>query len=100
MDVARRAGAAARIFDILGWVILFVGGLAGIINFATFIGLAGTDFWPALGIFVGGSIVIVIYTALAWASITLATAVAGYISKRVEAEPPAAGAEPPTASAE
>jgi hypothetical protein len=99
MDVASRAGTAARIFDILGWVVLIIGGIAGIMNFAGFIVLAtgsfetfsGETFWPALGLFVVGTILIVIYTALLWASITLATAVAGYISKRVDAPPAPTG---------
>ena len=105
MNVVRRAATAARIFDILATVVLvfggllvvgqLVGGIAFVIASAdsgsesesglgsgitVLLGLAGTFF---------GVILTAIVTAINWAVITLATAVAGYIAQRSRESSPA-----------
>lgn len=95
MNVQRRAAAAARIFDVLATVVLIFGGLLTLAQvvggIAFLVGWAGSGssgsefdafaFFVPLGTFVG-AITTVIVTAITWAVITLATAVAGYVAQR------------------
>lgn len=83
VNVAAKAQKVATIFDILAILVLVVGGLAaGFVLLASFIGAVSDSssiaFFPGLllALFIG------VYTALTWASITLATVVAGYIANR------------------
>ena len=90
MNVQRRAAAAARIFDIIATVVLVFGGLlvlAQIVGGTAYL-IASADSESGLnpvvitaGIVVG-VVLIAIVTAVYWATITLATAVAGYIAQR------------------
>jgi uncharacterized membrane protein len=85
INVKQRANVAARIFDILGWVVLVVGSLSALIFVLVAIfGLFGDNKTQAFFAGMGGALGAVVYTALMWASITLATAVAGYVSQRSE----------------
>jgi predicted MFS family arabinose efflux permease len=84
-QVAKRAGTAARIFDTVAWIVVVLGTIAAI---GTFIGGAFSD-EGFEGFLYGTSIAVLIavYTAITWASITLATAVAGYIANRSQEHP-------------
>ena len=85
INVKQRANVAARIFDILGWVVLIVGSLSAIVFvLVAIVGLFGDNGAQAFFAGIAGAVGVVVYTALMWASITLATAVAGYVSQRSE----------------
>ena len=81
MNVHIRAQFVARIFDVLAWVILGIGGLAGIYGIVAFFGA------PAEGLLI--LLVVAVQTAIAWAVISLAAVVAGYIAHRTASDAPA-----------
>lgn len=90
MNVQRRAAAAARIFDIIATVVLVFGGLLVLAQIAGgiayLIASADSESGPGsmvitVGIVVG-VVVVAIVTAVYWATVTLATAIAGYIAQR------------------
>jgi len=74
MNVHVRAQFVARIFDILAWAILVIGGIA------VLYGVVWLFDTPAEGLFI--VVVALIQTALAWAGVSLAAIVAGYIAHR------------------
>ena len=84
MNVAARAAGVARIFDILAWIVLVVFGLAtGIGLLAAIVVLFSEGFAEFLFVLlyaVGAAV----YGALTWASVSLATVVAGYIAQKSE----------------
>jgi hypothetical protein len=82
-DITTRARLVANIFDITAWVVLGIGVLLAIIAF--FRGVSGglADSWG--GSFTNGIIlaaIVLVYSALSWACITLASIIAGYIQNR------------------
>lgn len=77
MNVHVRAVFVARIFDVLGWVVLAVGALAALGGIV----LLFTEGLEGLFIF----FVAVIYSVLTWAAVSLAAVVAGYIAERTSA---------------
>ena len=81
MKVKIRAQFVSRIFDILAWVILAVGVLASVI-----IGLgslfSGDGQTLLLGLIV--AVMVLVYTGITWAGVTLAAVVAGYINQKSE----------------
>ena len=91
LNVQRRAAAAARIFDVVATVVLVFGGLlilAQVVAGIAFLAASGNSesmtSSPAL-IVIGLIVSVVgtaIVTAINWATITLATAVAGYVAQR------------------
>lgn len=78
--VARRAGAAARIFDVLAWLVAVVGVIGAVVAF--FSAYQVTDGFEAFLLGVAWAVGALLYTALLWAGVTLSTAVAGYIANR------------------
>lgn len=80
--VAKRAGVAARIFDILAWVVLVVGVVGAVVAF--FSAYQVTDGFDAFLLGAAWAVGTLVYTALIWAWVTLSTAVAGYIAVRTE----------------
>jgi len=74
MNVHIRAQLVARIFDILAWAILVIGGIA------TLFGLVATFAAPREGLVI--LVIVVVQTALAWAAVTLGAVIAGYIAQR------------------
>lgn len=83
-NVNTRARFVANIFDILAWVVLGAGALLASIWFLRgLFGAFSDDSWVnsfAVGTIVAG--VIVIYTAISWACISLASIIAGYIEQK------------------
>jgi hypothetical protein len=89
--IQSKAAKVARIFDILATIILILGGLGvALAALAGVIGLFTADtFSEGLGILMLSAlwgVGVAIYTALIWASITLSTIIAGYISARIPAQ--------------
>ena len=83
LPIQSKAQKVATIFDALATIILIVGGLGiGVLAIGGVIGLFSDGGFQALVIALLGMLGVAIYTALMWASITLATIVAGYISQR------------------
>ena len=90
MNVQRRAAAAARIFDVVATVVLIFGGLlvlseiVGGVAFLIASAGAETGTSPALILvaMIASAVLTAIVTAINWAGITLATAVAGYVAQR------------------
>jgi hypothetical protein len=83
MDVKPRAARTAQIFDLLAMVVLGVGALAVFAQIVAVIYMAVSGdggFFVLAGIV--GVLVAIVMTALAWAGVTLATVVAGYIADR------------------
>jgi hypothetical protein len=80
MNVHVRAVFVARIFDVLAWVILVVGALAALSGII-YLFSSGVE-----GLFI--FFVAIVYTVLAWAGVSLAAVVAGYIAQRTEVAPP------------
>ena len=80
LNVSNRAAAVSRIFKILATVVLIIGALSVIGGLITWLAVLFDrgigDSWPALV----AAIAAAIYTALAWAGITLSSVVAGYIA--------------------
>jgi purine-cytosine permease-like protein len=76
MNVKTRAAFVARIFDTLAWVVLVLGALVTL--------------FTIFGIFTEGveylliALIVVVYTAISWASVSLASIVAGYIAQRAD----------------
>jgi hypothetical protein len=80
LNVSKRAAAVSRIFGILATVVLIVGVLfiaGGIVTWLSILFDRGLgDAWPALFAVLGA----IVYTALAWAGVTLSSVVAGYVA--------------------
>jgi uncharacterized membrane protein HdeD (DUF308 family) len=80
LNVASRAEAVSRIFRTLATVVVVVGALfilGGLITWLSVLFDRGFgDAWPALFAVLGA----VVYTAVAWAGVTLSSVVAGYIA--------------------
>jgi len=86
IKVKEKANVAARIFELIGWLVVVVGSLGVVIALlSALVGLfSDVNRFAAVGIGLLSAIGIIIYTAILWASVTLATAVAGYIAQRSE----------------
>jgi hypothetical protein len=89
--IQSKAAKVARIFDILATVVLVMGALGiAVAGLTGVIGMFTADtFSEGLGILLLAAVWgvgVAIYTALIWASITLSTIVAGYISARIPAQ--------------
>ena len=82
MDVKSRAMRTAQIFDLLAKVVLGLGVVAALIllGITVFGFVAGEGVWALLPLL--GLLVVAAGTALAWAGVTLATVVAGYVAER------------------
>lgn len=80
LNVANRAETVSRIFRTLATVVIVFGALfvlGGLITWVTvWFDRGFGDAWPALL----AALAAVVYTALAWAGITLSSVVAGYIA--------------------
>jgi uncharacterized membrane protein HdeD (DUF308 family) len=80
LNVSSRAATVSRIFGTLATVVLIVGVLffiGGVVTWLTVLFDRGFgDSWPALLASLG----VLVYTALAWAGVTLSSVVAGYIA--------------------
>lgn len=76
MNVKTRAAMVARIFDILAWVVLIIGGL---ITLFTLIGVftEGVEYLLI-------ALVAAAYTGVSWASVTLASVIAGFIGQKAD----------------
>lgn len=82
-NVNTRARFVANIFDALGWVVLGIGGFFAIISFlAGLFGTMGDEWINSFAIGFGVTLTISIYTAITWASISLASIIAGYIEQK------------------
>lgn len=75
MNTRARAALAARIFDIVAWAVLALGGIGIILALVTALGGGGL---AALLLTAAAAV----YTALVWAAITLGTVVASYIAEQ------------------
>lgn len=75
--LAKKADKVGVIFDLIGWVILAAGGLVTLI--AVLVGLFGDD---TLMVGLLTAIAVGVYTAVMWASVSLATIVAQYIASK------------------
>jgi hypothetical protein len=74
MNIKARAATVSSIFDFLSWAVLVIGALAAVGL------LIGAGSWQgALFVLVAG-----FYTVIAWASLTLAALVAGYIHQKAD----------------
>jgi len=81
MNVKIRAVFVARIFDIIAWVILIVGGLAAVLNIVVGLFGAFADTWiSSVVIGIGIGLAIAVMTAIYWAAVSLASIIAGYIA--------------------
>ena len=74
MSLQRKAKFVARVFDILGWVVLIIGTLASL-------GIASEAASGGEGIFV--IVFGLAYTIIMWAWVTLAAVIAGYVEHKV-----------------
>jgi len=82
-NVNTRARFVANIFDVVAWVILGVGAFFAVITLLA--GLFGTmaDEWiNSFAFGVGTTLAILIYTAVSWAGVSLASIIAGYIEQK------------------
>ena len=79
MNVHVRAQFVARIFDVLAWAVLALGGLASLY------GLIALFQAPAEGGLI--LLIVLVQTALAWAAVSLAAVIAGYIAQRTAPTP-------------
>jgi hypothetical protein len=75
-SVSTKARMVANIFDVLAWCVAGLGVLGAALVFIG--GIGSNDFWVGLITAVG----ILVYAAISWAGITLASVVAGYIEHR------------------
>jgi hypothetical protein len=73
--LAKKAEKVGVIFDIIGWIILIIGGTATALSLAAL----ATDAGGAALLLAGGTAV---YTAVMWASVSLATIVAQYVASK------------------
>jgi hypothetical protein len=81
--LAKKATKVGTIFDTIGWVVALSGSLLVLlVLLGTMLALFGDDGLYALMIGIPAAIVVVIYTAVLWASVSLATIVAQYIASK------------------
>jgi hypothetical protein len=82
-NVNTRARFVSNIFDILAWVVLGIGGFFTVIAFlAGLFGTMGDEWINSFAVGVGVTLSIAVYTAITWASISLASIIAGYIQQK------------------
>jgi hypothetical protein len=82
-NVNTRARFVANIFDILAWVVLGIGAFFAAIAFlAGLFGTMGDEWINSFAWGVGLTLSIGVYTAVTWASIALASIIAGYIEQK------------------
>lgn len=81
--LSKKAEKVGTIFDVIGWVILIIGGTAAVLTmFGTLFASFGDDGMYVLSVGIPVTIGIAIYTAVMWASVSLATIVAQYIASK------------------
>ena len=79
MNVELRARAVSRVFDVLAWVVLGVGGLAAVL---VVIGSLFAGDGQTLLVGLVAAVAIVVYSIVQWALVSLGSIVAGYIAAR------------------
>jgi hypothetical protein len=81
--LSKKAGKVGTIFDTIGWIVLIVGGLAVVVTGLVALATMGSDNGSGASVLsLIAPIVAAIYTAVLWASVSLATIVAQYIASK------------------